>query len=489
VCGWLTRLAIGGHWWRFERHAIFVAGAISVWPAASIGQNAANNVPDTAITAGHFFILEFEHSVKSIQIEKLDVVRASAETDRKVWLVTANKPGQSRVSISFKDNAKVYDTNVLVTRPAGEISPGTEKQDEALRTSSQQCRDPRSVGDSSVWAIKLVLSINGCSAVIESGRWSGKDLAWIFIGRGSAYSSEGDYDSAVADYDQAIQLNPNDTAGYINRGNAYVGKGDRDRAIADYNKAIELDSKFGGAYYNRGLVYADKGDFDRAIADYDQAIRIGIIDAQGQARCARGNDVERLCGAEIFFARGKAYSAKGEFDRAIADYDEAIRLDQKNSLIYKEQRNDAFTAKITASAARLNSDPSTASISVPLQADGGTYVVPILINNAITLNFTVDSGARDVSIPADVVLTLIRTGTLDKSDFIGSATYLLADGSTMPSTRFRIRSLKIGDRLVQDVSGSISPVGGTLLLGQSFLSHFKSWSINNARQTLVLVEY
>jgi len=135
-----------------------------------------------------------------------------------------------------------------------------------------------------------------------------------------------------------------------------------------------------------------------------------------------------------------------------------------------------------------NSDSSTASISVPLQADGGTYVVPILINNAITLNFTVDSGATDVSIPADVVLTLIRTGTLDKSDFIGSATYVLADGSTMSSTRFRIRSLKIGDRLVQDVSGSISPVGGTLLLGQSFLSHFKSWSINNARKTLVLVE-
>jgi hypothetical protein len=45
--------------------------------------------------------------------------------------------------------------------------------------------------------------------------------------------------------------------------------------------------------------------------------------------------------------------------------------------------------------------------------------VPVLINNAITLNFVVDSGASDVSIPADVVMTLVRTGTLKEADFIG----------------------------------------------------------------------
>jgi hypothetical protein len=133
-------------------------------------------------------------------------------------------------------------------------------------------------------------------------------------------------------------------------------------------------------------------------------------------------------------------------------------------------------------------DTSTPSISVPLQADGGTFVVPILINDAITLNFTVDSGAADVSIPADVVMTLVRGGTLNKSDFIGSATYILADGSKMPSTKFRIRSLKVGDRTVDDVSGSMSPAQGTLLLGQSFLSRFKSWSIDNNRQALILTD-
>jgi hypothetical protein len=38
---------------------------------------------------------------------------------------------------------------------------------------------------------------------------------------------------------------------------------------------------------------------------------------------------------------------------------------------------------------------------------GGVYLVPIRINDTITLDAIVDSGASDVSMPADVVLTLI----------------------------------------------------------------------------------
>jgi hypothetical protein len=58
--------------------------------------------------------------------------------------------------------------------------------------------------------------------------------------------------------------------------------------------------------------------------------------------------------------------------------------------------------------------------------DDGVYVVPVLINNAITLNCVVDSGAADVSISADVFTTLIRTGPITGSDFIGTGTYRLA---------------------------------------------------------------
>ena len=52
---------------------------------------------------------------------------------------------------------------------------------------------------------------------------------------------------------------------------------------------------------------------------------------------------------------------------------------------------------------------------------GGTFTVPVSTNNRITLNFVLDSGAADVSIPADVVPRLMRTGTLSAADFLGEA--------------------------------------------------------------------
>jgi predicted aspartyl protease len=125
---------------------------------------------------------------------------------------------------------------------------------------------------------------------------------------------------------------------------------------------------------------------------------------------------------------------------------------------------------------------------IPVKAQGGTFVVPVLINKTITLNFVIDSGAADVSIPADVVLTLVRSGTLQRSDFIGTQTYRLADGSTVPSTTFRIRSLTMNNLVIENVTGSVANVKGDLLLGQSFLSRFKSWSIDNGRQALVLAQ-
>jgi predicted aspartyl protease len=62
----------------------------------------------------------------------------------------------------------------------------------------------------------------------------------------------------------------------------------------------------------------------------------------------------------------------------------------------------------------------------------------------------------------------------------------LADGTEAPSTVFTIRSLKVGGRIVENVRASIGSPKGNLLLGQSFLQSFKSWSIDNAKHALVL---
>ena len=67
------------------------------------------------------------------------------------------------------------------------------------------------------------------------------------------------------------------------------------------------------AYNNRGNAYIAKGDYDRAVLDYDELIKLN-------------SDYARA-----FNNRGVAYQKKGEYDRAIKDFDEAIRLNPDNA--------------------------------------------------------------------------------------------------------------------------------------------------------------
>jgi lipoprotein NlpI len=78
-------------------------------------------------------------------------------------------------------------------------------------------------------------------------------------------------------------------------------------------------SELAKAYYFRGVEYRDKGDLDRALADLNQAIRL-----DPKFALAYNN-------------RGLAWEDKGELDRALADYNEAIRLDPKLALPYVNQ--------------------------------------------------------------------------------------------------------------------------------------------------------
>jgi predicted aspartyl protease len=147
---------------------------------------------------------------------------------------------------------------------------------------------------------------------------------------------------------------------------------------------------------------------------------------------------------------------------------------------------EAVRAPLPLRIADQRSRAGSGAIEIALQKQGGVHTVPVKINDAFTLDFLVDSGAASVSMPADVVQALIRLGTLAPGEFLGSKDYRLADGSTLPSRTFRIRSLEVGGVVLQGVTGSMTPLNGRLLLGQSFLSRFRSWSIDNGRQVLIL---
>jgi len=139
-----------------------------------------------------------------------------------------------------------------------------------------------------------------------------------------------------------------------------------------------------------------------------------------------------------------------------------------------------------ATLVALGSSPFARAEVVQLHLEGGTYVVPVLLNHKVIRSFTIDSGSADVSIPEEVFTLLIREGTVAQQDMLDTRRYRLADGSEQTSRRFLVRSLRVGNVELRDVVASVVPEGGELLLGQSFLSRLSSWSIDNDRHTLAL---
>jgi tetratricopeptide (TPR) repeat protein len=160
------------------------------------------------------------------------------------------------------------------------------------------------------------LSISSCTAIIQSGKETRKKLAVTYHNRGIAYGNKGQYDRAIADFDQAIRLNPNDADFFRNRGSVYADKKQYDRAIEDFSQAIRLNPNDIAAFVNRGGTYVNKGRFDLAIRDYDQGIRLDQMHTSA------------------FYGRGVAYLMNKEYGHAIEDFGQTVRLDPSFAAAY-----------------------------------------------------------------------------------------------------------------------------------------------------------
>jgi tetratricopeptide (TPR) repeat protein len=120
---------------------------------------------------------------------------------------------------------------------------------------------------------------------------SGSDDAVGFFERGNAYFDTGDWDKAIAEYDQAIRLKRNYTEAYHARGLAYYHKGVSRMAIADFDQVIRRDPGFAKAYFDRGSAYLDADLYDWAIADFDKAIKLQPDYAEAKSKRAQANSL------------------------------------------------------------------------------------------------------------------------------------------------------------------------------------------------------
>ena len=181
-----------------------------------------------------------------------------------------------------------------------------------------------------------ITSINQFIRILSED-YDEKDYVDLYDLRGAMYAEMPDYDRAIADYTRVIRLSPNDEWGYFTRGKIYWENSDLDRAIIDLEEALrisqnnpsnssyirdtlervrrerdtgQVEPKTPKAYVDRGDDFYDIGDYDNAIADYTQAIKL--------------NPVYNVI---AYFSRGTAYSAKGDIDSAIDDYTTALGMD------------------------------------------------------------------------------------------------------------------------------------------------------------------
>ena len=130
---------------------------------------------------------------------------------------------------------------------------------------------------------------------------------------------------------------------------------------------------------------------------------------------------------------------------------------------------------------------NTSGFEIPLIESGGVYEVPVLVNGVLKINFIIDSGASDVAISPDVALTLVRTGTINDADWLPGANYRFADGSTAKSERFKLRTLRIGNRTLNSVSCFIgNSIHALMLLGQSALKRLGGYRVDYGKGLLIL---
>jgi tetratricopeptide (TPR) repeat protein len=140
------------------------------------------------------------------------------------------------------------------------------------------------------------------------GKYPGR-IADAYNNRGFYYYNETKrYDAALADFDQAIALNPNVAKVWLNKGNVLAAMGRNGASLAAFDRAIALGPNLADAWNNRGALKLQMRDNAGAIAD-----------------CSRALELDRSH-RDAYANRSLAYIQLGQFDKAIPDSRRAVEL-------------------------------------------------------------------------------------------------------------------------------------------------------------------
>ncbi|BBC34075.1 hypothetical protein SGFS_053690 [Streptomyces graminofaciens] len=169
-------------------------------------------------------------------------------------------------------------------------------------------------------------------------------------GRALTRADLGDYETAVADLDRALELAPAHARNLATRGEYHRILRDHDRALDDLDKAIRLDPAREFAWASRGATRLALGDAVGALTDLDHALELQrdygwALVRRARAQRALGQPARQLADLHHAVAlqpdsawfrceRGDALRAAGRHAEALDDYDRAIGLDEAYASAY-----------------------------------------------------------------------------------------------------------------------------------------------------------
>ncbi len=181
------------------------------------------------------------------------------------------------------------------------------------------------------------------------------EYAWAYATRGDLLSSLGKFDKALENYAEAVRLAPAVSTSFLGMGFAWLNQREYDRAITFCTAAIQLQPRFANPFgaipfRYRGLAHMLKRENEKAIEDFTDAIlrepkdpsdyynRIHCYIELKQFDLAAkdGDAVVRLWPKlpDAHLARGRTQHNRGNWEGAIASFDEAIKLDAKHAMAY-----------------------------------------------------------------------------------------------------------------------------------------------------------
>lgn len=196
-------------------------------------------------------------------------------------------------------------------------------------------------------------SQNDADTKKTAGRFIDVDeYADIYIWRGVAYFSLGNYQQAIKDADRGIGLAILPVRGYMLRAEAYGILGDYQHALQDINKAIALVPSYAQAFSRRCILYVTMSNFDQALIDCNKGIKMSPNDPLSYVyRGTAYNNMAYMLserdrkGRDFTYYENVAENYKKSnilryskydsyYQKAIGDLDKAIRIDPKNVEAY-----------------------------------------------------------------------------------------------------------------------------------------------------------